>query len=155
MDQSDWSPSVEFCPLYNDQVVKCRWIKFYINSLSILHLINRVQYVLPSLNWKNERDILKYKVCVFSSFFSLHKNDTCKCRHLIWVIKYFVVKQNFCTSDTAYLTIPISASRAETDPAGLIWNCRADTDSSGVFFFVIKNKKWNFTFTSKWNYERG
>lgn len=72
--------------------------------------------------------------------------------HLIWVIKYFVVKQNFCTSDTAYLTIPISASKAETDPAGLIWICRADTDSSGVFFFVIKR---NFTFTSKWNYERG
>lgn len=60
--------------------------------------------------------------------------------HLIWVIKYFVVKQDFCTSDTAYLTIPISASRAETDPAGLIWICRADTDSSGVFFFCYKTK---------------
>lgn len=40
------------------------------------------------------------------------------------------------TGYTAYLTIPISASKAETDPAGLIWICRADTDSSGVFFLV-------------------
>lgn len=48
--------------------------------------------------------------------------------------------QDFCTSDTAYLTIPISASRAETDPAGMIWICRADTDSSGVFFFCYKTK---------------
>lgn len=152
MEQSDWSSSVEFCPLYNDQVVKCRWIKFYINSLSILHLINRVQYVIPSLNWKNERDILKYKVCVYSCFFFLHKNDTCKCRHLIWVIKYFVVKQDFCTSDTAYLTIPISASRAETDLQ--VWYGSAGlTQIPLVFsFFVIKR---NFTFASKWNYERG
>lgn len=130
MEQSDWSPSVEFCPLYNDQVVKCRWIKFYINSLSILHLINRVQYVIPSLNWKNERDILKYKVCVYSCFFFLHKNDTSDLSYQI-----------LC-SETGFLHIRYSLfNNTHISFQGWNWSCRYDMDLQGWHRFL-----WCFLF---------
>lgn len=93
------------------------------------------------------KDILKYKVCVYSRFFGVFLFVfftkmilVNACRHLIWVIKYFVVKQDFCTSDTAYRVL----NNTHISFQGWNWSCRSDMDLQGWHRFL-----WCFLFCYK------